>query len=354
MQPSQPLSTIDALLLCLLLLAYDPFRRRDGELFALMMSIYPVTRFLIEGLRSDEAAVFGTGMSIAQCVSLLLLVCAAALWFYILRQPKGWRSRNAPLSLGRAARGDGRGPKIGKRPIVTCFSTAATSARPASECCSPEASGDTRRRRKSGTCASARRRESRPRESAIHWATARTRAASGVAWSSPNSRRSVTPASASIWPSLSFMRICGLPSRLRARYNLRRRGRPQEAQRRDPLPQFGSVAIAAHLVQRRAENLPQTRTLKLFQQAPKLVCGGRTIGLRPGRHEDVVLDVRRDGRGSRRAQVDDPRHLERPAVAGQQIERQRVVGQHRANVPPRLPDPPPPRRYARRASASGG
>ena len=77
--PTQIFSTIDALLLCLLLLAYDPFRRRDGELSALMMSIYPVTRFLIESLRSDEAAVFGTGMSISQNVSLLLLVCAAAL-----------------------------------------------------------------------------------------------------------------------------------------------------------------------------------------------------------------------------------------------------------------------------------
>jgi len=88
-EPTQPLSTIDALLLCLLLLAYDPFRRRDGELFAVMMSIYPVTRFLIEGLRSDEAAVVGTGMSIGQCVSLLLLLCAARLWHYILRQPKG-------------------------------------------------------------------------------------------------------------------------------------------------------------------------------------------------------------------------------------------------------------------------
>lgn len=88
-QPSQPLSTIDALLLCLLLLAYEPFRRRDGEMFAIMMSIYPVTRFLIEGLRTDEAAVLGTGMSIAQCVSILLLACAAALWAYILRQPKG-------------------------------------------------------------------------------------------------------------------------------------------------------------------------------------------------------------------------------------------------------------------------
>ncbi len=49
-QPSQPLSTIDALLLCLLLLAYDPFHRRDGAVFALMLSIYPISRFLIEGV----------------------------------------------------------------------------------------------------------------------------------------------------------------------------------------------------------------------------------------------------------------------------------------------------------------
>jgi phosphatidylglycerol---prolipoprotein diacylglyceryl transferase len=88
-EPAQPLSAVDAFLLCLLLLAYEPFRRRDGEMFAIMMSVYPITRFLIEGLRSDEAAVLGTGLSIAQCVSLALLVCAAALWYYILRQPKG-------------------------------------------------------------------------------------------------------------------------------------------------------------------------------------------------------------------------------------------------------------------------
>lgn len=87
-QPSQPLSTIDALLLCLLLLAYDPFHRRDGELFALMISIYLITRFLIEGVRSDEAAVFGTMMSIGQCVSLLILVAAVLVWQYVLRQPK--------------------------------------------------------------------------------------------------------------------------------------------------------------------------------------------------------------------------------------------------------------------------
>jgi phosphatidylglycerol:prolipoprotein diacylglycerol transferase len=85
--PTQPLSTIDALILCLLLLACSPFRRRDGQLFALMCSIYPVTRFLIEGLRSDEAPMFGTGLTISQLVSVMMLLVAAALWFCILRRP---------------------------------------------------------------------------------------------------------------------------------------------------------------------------------------------------------------------------------------------------------------------------
>jgi len=87
--PTQVYSMINALLLCLLLLAYDPFRRRDGELFALMLSIYPVSRFLIEILRTDESPIFGTGLSISQNVSLLVLLGAAGLWFYVLRRPRG-------------------------------------------------------------------------------------------------------------------------------------------------------------------------------------------------------------------------------------------------------------------------
>jgi phosphatidylglycerol:prolipoprotein diacylglycerol transferase len=90
--PTQPLSTIDALILCLLLLAYSPFRRRDGELFAVMCSIYPVTRFLVESLRADEAPVFATGLHISQVVSTLMLLVAAALWFHILRRPKATAS----------------------------------------------------------------------------------------------------------------------------------------------------------------------------------------------------------------------------------------------------------------------
>lgn len=85
--PTQIYSSINALLLCLLLLACAPFCRRDGELFALLMSTYPITRFLLEMIRTDESPVFHTGLSISQNLSLGLLICAAGLWFYILRRP---------------------------------------------------------------------------------------------------------------------------------------------------------------------------------------------------------------------------------------------------------------------------
>jgi phosphatidylglycerol:prolipoprotein diacylglycerol transferase len=87
--PTQIYSSIDGLLLTLLLLCFAPFHRRDGEVFALLMSTYPISRFYIESLRSDEASILNTGMSIAQNVSVLLLLCAVALWIYIRCQPKG-------------------------------------------------------------------------------------------------------------------------------------------------------------------------------------------------------------------------------------------------------------------------
>jgi phosphatidylglycerol---prolipoprotein diacylglyceryl transferase len=88
--PAQIYSSIDAFLILLLLMAYAPFRRRDGELFALMATIYPVSRFLMEILRNDEALLRGLGMTISQTISLLILLGTACLWYYISRQPKGF------------------------------------------------------------------------------------------------------------------------------------------------------------------------------------------------------------------------------------------------------------------------
>ncbi len=46
--PTQLYSLLDALLLCGFLLAYEPYKRRDGELTAWVLTIHPIARFLVE------------------------------------------------------------------------------------------------------------------------------------------------------------------------------------------------------------------------------------------------------------------------------------------------------------------
>lgn len=86
--PAQLYSFVDALLLCLFLLAYYPYRTRDGELTALTLTLHPISRFLLEIIRIDESAVFSTPWSISQNISLALLAGAVVLWFYLARQPR--------------------------------------------------------------------------------------------------------------------------------------------------------------------------------------------------------------------------------------------------------------------------
>jgi phosphatidylglycerol---prolipoprotein diacylglyceryl transferase len=84
--PTQLYSAIDGLILLCLLSAYYPLRRRDGEVMALLMVTYPVSRFLIERLRNDEVAVFA-GMTISQNMSILLFLCGLLYWYRLSRTP---------------------------------------------------------------------------------------------------------------------------------------------------------------------------------------------------------------------------------------------------------------------------
>ncbi len=99
--PAQLYSAIDALLLCLLLLAVEPYLKYDGQLFALGLGLHAVSRFLLEIIRIDESAVFGTGLSISQNISLGMLAVALVLgvWFTRLRQRQmgpGWVASPGP------------------------------------------------------------------------------------------------------------------------------------------------------------------------------------------------------------------------------------------------------------------
>ncbi|MDG2206742.1 MAG: prolipoprotein diacylglyceryl transferase [Pirellulales bacterium] len=87
--PTQLYSSLSAFLLCFLLLAYSPFRQRDGEVFGLMITIYPLIRILLEIIRTDEMGQFGTGLSISQLLSILMFVVAAIYWIIVFRQPRG-------------------------------------------------------------------------------------------------------------------------------------------------------------------------------------------------------------------------------------------------------------------------
>ncbi len=85
--PTQIYSAVNAALLSWLLWSFYPFRRRNGEVTALMITIYPISRFLLEMIRVDESPVFGTGLSISQNISILLFCAALALWAYLSRLP---------------------------------------------------------------------------------------------------------------------------------------------------------------------------------------------------------------------------------------------------------------------------
>lgn len=106
--PTQLYSAIDALLICLFLLAFERVHQHDGQVVAMMFTVYPVTRFLVEILRDDEPWVVGgqhLGLTIAQVVSLLFLGGALILWVYINRKRPGlWRASSDPASVEAPSR----------------------------------------------------------------------------------------------------------------------------------------------------------------------------------------------------------------------------------------------------------
>lgn len=85
--PAQLYAAIDAGLLALLAVAFTPLARRAGEVFALVLTLHPISRMLLEEIRVDEPPALGTPLSISALVSLALLGLAAGLWWWISRQP---------------------------------------------------------------------------------------------------------------------------------------------------------------------------------------------------------------------------------------------------------------------------
>jgi len=86
-QPTQIYSSINALLICLVTWFAYPFRKRDGQILALMLLLYSVTRFLLEWIRNDEIGQWGTALTISQLVSVLMFVACVITLIYLQRRP---------------------------------------------------------------------------------------------------------------------------------------------------------------------------------------------------------------------------------------------------------------------------
>src|SRR5207237_4015671 len=84
--PTQVFESISMALLFLLLTAYFPLRRHDGEVFLLFLTLYPVHRFLNEMLRNDTEPL-ADGLTLSQNGSLVILAVAVALWVWVLSRP---------------------------------------------------------------------------------------------------------------------------------------------------------------------------------------------------------------------------------------------------------------------------
>ncbi|MDG3004086.1 prolipoprotein diacylglyceryl transferase [Paludisphaera mucosa] len=77
--PTQLIASLGGLVLLVVLTAYFPYRRRPGQVMALLMIAYPITRWPVEVLRADDPGVFA-GVTVSMLISLGLLAGGVALW----------------------------------------------------------------------------------------------------------------------------------------------------------------------------------------------------------------------------------------------------------------------------------
>ena len=87
--PTQLYSSLNALLLLTILLIFDRFKHWEGATFLLLVTLYPITRWILEAIRIDESGAFGTSMSISQLVSLVILPIVCILWGYLWFSNRG-------------------------------------------------------------------------------------------------------------------------------------------------------------------------------------------------------------------------------------------------------------------------
>src|SRR5262245_60527216 len=108
LHPTQLYDSCSALILALLTWAYYPYRRRSGDVLVLGWIAYPINRFMIEFLRSDEPGKFNTSLTIAQWVSLGLFITGAAFCIGL----RYWSEGRVPIVVSPASRETAGQPRL--------------------------------------------------------------------------------------------------------------------------------------------------------------------------------------------------------------------------------------------------
>jgi len=75
------------LMIFVILVIYSRHKKRQGEIIFLYLFGYGVGRFIIEGMRTDQLMLFGTGIPVSQLLSAILVVVSAAVIIIRRRMP---------------------------------------------------------------------------------------------------------------------------------------------------------------------------------------------------------------------------------------------------------------------------
>jgi len=87
-QPAQALGIVNALLLAGILLCFHRLRRREGQVFPVMLLLYPITRIVLESIRGDNPHDLLAGrLTHNQWVSLGLVAAGGAMLLLLRRLP---------------------------------------------------------------------------------------------------------------------------------------------------------------------------------------------------------------------------------------------------------------------------
>ncbi len=88
LQPAQVLGIVNALLIGAILAGFHRLRTREGQVFALMLVLYPVTRFVLETIRDSNPHDMSAGvLTHNQYTSMIMFLAGAAMLLLLRKLP---------------------------------------------------------------------------------------------------------------------------------------------------------------------------------------------------------------------------------------------------------------------------